>query len=105
MGRPSASKLSALTALKVPTPPVRAQLPADIPFEIATPLPPSTRGRTSNPPILIALIARMASYPPKGQSSGQPDPRKSAATSRPADDPLGQEPSIGCSLTDATSCT
>src|ERR1700722_19820397 len=102
MGRPSASKLSALTALKVPTPPVSAQLPADIPLEIATPLPPSTRGRTSNPPILIALIARMAAYPPKGQSFGQPDPSKVRGNVATADDPLGQEPSRRCSLTDTS---
>src|SRR5882757_3558583 len=40
-------------------PPPRAQWPAVVPLETATPLPPSTRGRTSKPPILIALIACM----------------------------------------------
>ncbi len=59
MRRPSSSKLSALTALNVPTPPVNAQLPDEMPFEIEMPLPPSTSGSTSIPPMRIALISFM----------------------------------------------
>src|SRR5579863_4710895 len=54
---PLASKLSALTAEKVPTPPVNAQLPDEMPLEMEMPLPPSTSGSTSKPPMRIALIA------------------------------------------------
>src|SRR3954471_1744478 len=36
-------------------------MPADRPLETATPLPPSTSGRTSAPPMRIALIALMIS--------------------------------------------
>src|SRR5471030_828057 len=68
MRLPSASKLSALTALNVPTPPASAQLPAEMPLEMETPLPPSTSGRTSTPPIRIELIVLMAVCPLKGQS-------------------------------------
>src|SRR6185437_1574184 len=64
---PFASKLSALTALNVPTPPATAQFPAEIPLEMATPLPPSTSGSTSAPPIRIALIAFMAQSSLKGR--------------------------------------
>jgi hypothetical protein len=46
-----------LTAEKVPTPPAEAQAPQVRPLETATPLPPSTSGRTSTPPILIVLMA------------------------------------------------
>ena len=60
-GRPA--KLSALTALNVPTPPAKAQLPDEIPFEIEMPLPPSTSGSTSAPPMRIALISFMARLP------------------------------------------
>src|SRR5271165_5149894 len=63
MGRPSASKLSALTALNVPTPPVAAQLPEERPVDTDTPLPPSTSGRTSTPPMRIALIAIIVARP------------------------------------------
>src|SRR3954447_12794482 len=36
-------------------------MPADRPLETATPFPPSTKGRTSAPPMRIALIALMIS--------------------------------------------
>ena len=48
---------SAFTAEKVPTPPAAAQVPQVSPFDTATPLPPSTSGRTSTPPMRIALMA------------------------------------------------
>ena len=35
----------------------KAQLPDEMPLEIETPLPPSTSGRTSIPPMRIALIS------------------------------------------------
>ena len=60
MRLPCASKLSAFTALNVPTPPAAAQLPDEMPLEIETPLPPSISGKTSIPPMRIALIAFMA---------------------------------------------
>jgi hypothetical protein len=65
MGLPLPSKLSALTALKVPTPPAKAQLPDEIPLEIEIPLPPSTSGSTSAPPMRIALISFMGPRLPK----------------------------------------
>ena len=54
------SKLSAFTALNVPTPPAAAQLPDENPLEMETPLPPSISGNTSIPPMRIALIGFMA---------------------------------------------
>ena len=59
MRLPWSSKLSALTALNVPTPPANAQLPDEMPLEMEMPLPPSTSGSTSMPPMRIALIAFM----------------------------------------------
>src|SRR5277367_6152702 len=59
MRRPSASKLSALTAENVPTPPAAAQWPAEMPLEMDTPLPPSISGKISIPPMRMALIARI----------------------------------------------
>jgi hypothetical protein len=49
-----------LTALNVPAPPALAQLPEELPFDTATPFPPSTKGRTSTPPMRIALISFIA---------------------------------------------
>src|SRR6267143_1910852 len=49
--RPSASKESALTPEKVPTPPLAAQAPELSPLEIEMPLPPSTSGKAWRPEI------------------------------------------------------
>jgi len=67
MRPPLSSKLSALTALNVPTPPANAQFPDDMPFEIEMPLPPSTSGSTSIPPMRIALISFMGLRLPAGR--------------------------------------
>jgi hypothetical protein len=45
---------------------VAAQLPLEKPFETETPLPPSTSGRTSTPPMRIALIDFIRAAPLKG---------------------------------------
>ena len=46
-------------AENVPAPPPAAQCPAVAPLEIATPLPPSTIGSTSTPPIRMVSINLM----------------------------------------------
>ena len=51
----SASKESALTPEKVPTPPPAAQAPELSPLEIEMPLPPSTSGRTSRPEMMMGF--------------------------------------------------
>src|SRR5258707_364804 len=57
MSSPFSSKESALTPEKVPTPPLAAQGPELSPLEIEMPLPPSTRGRTSRPEMMMGFSA------------------------------------------------
>src|SRR6185369_12490303 len=57
MSWPFSSKESALTPEKVPTPPLAAQAPELSPLEIEMPLPPSTRGRTSRPEMMMGFSA------------------------------------------------
>ncbi len=57
MSCPFSSKESALTPEKVPTPPLAAQGPELSPLEIEMPLPPSTRGRTSRPEMMMGFSA------------------------------------------------
>src|SRR6185369_3918262 len=62
MSWPFSSKESALTPEKVPTPPLAAQGPELSPLEIEMPLPPSTRGRTSRPEMMMGFSACTTLY-------------------------------------------
>src|SRR5262245_30829847 len=61
MRRPSASRASALTPEKVPTPPPAAQAPELSPLDTEMPLPPSTSGRHSRPEMISGFNASTGS--------------------------------------------
>ena len=69
-----------------------AQWPEEMPLEIETPLPPSTSGRTSTPPMRIALIAFMAPVPLAGNSASGDSVSDAAARMRPGARIVGRAP-------------